>query len=148
MTVVCKRCSEKRANADVILYSDHAICAHCISYYENVDDKKKRRKLNECDVYILNVSEVTNVSGRLIEWGMAYAMDKILLLDYDPNIMFFSNKLFQTLAKDSKRSFRHVSKQMRDAIISNRSSLETLRTYKEYKKYLQNYNIKENEELI
>jgi nucleoside 2-deoxyribosyltransferase len=150
MTVVCRNCCEKRANSDVILYSDYAICAHCVTYYENVDDKKKRRRLNECDVYIFNVSEVTNVSGRLIEWGKACALDKIVLVRYDPDVTFFSKRLFETLVNDSKRSLRHISKQMRDAIIANHYTTDplSLRTYKEYKRYLENYNVKDKEELI
>ena len=150
MTVVCRTCCEKRANSDVILYSDYAICAHCVRYYENVDDNNKRKRLNECDVYIFNVSEVTNVSGRLIEWGKASALEKILLIRYDSDLSFFSKRLFKTLLNDSKRSFRRISKHMRDAIISNHYAGEplTLRTYKEYKKYLENYDVKDKEELI
>ncbi|MGI9554469.1 MAG: hypothetical protein ACR2M6_00740 [Vampirovibrionia bacterium] len=150
MTVVCRNCCEKRANSDVILYSDYAICAHCVRYYENVDDKKKHRRLNECDVYIFNVSEVTNVSGRLIEWGKACALDKILLVKYDPDVTFFSKRLFKSLVSESKRSFRHISKHMRAAIVANHYTTDplSLRTYKEYKRYLENYNVKDKEELI
>ena len=140
MTVVCRTCCEKRANSDVILYSDYAICAHCVKYYENVDEKNKRKRLKECDVYIFNASEVTDVSGRLIEWGKACALDKILLVRYDSDSTFFSKRLFKTLVNDSRRSFRRISKHMRDAIISNHYTREqlTLRTYKEYKRYLEN----------
>ena len=143
MTVVCKCCNEKRSHNDVIVYDDYSVCSQFITYYENNTGKKNTSSLEDCDVYTLRLSTPEHIHYAFVEWGRAQELGKILVVIYDFEFLFqewkmFYNKIFKYMMKDSKKSFKKLSPNMKDKILKNHKNFG-VENYKQYKEYLSSY---------
>lgn len=143
MTVVCTGCSEKRAHRDVLIHDDYSSCKTCFKFYHSENDKKNSKKLEECDIFTLHVKSVRKNNYSFVEWGRAKELGKVLVVIYDmkPNDKKwtkFDPNLFKYLMNDSKQSFKTLSTEIRNSIISLQKNSE-FTNYKEYKQYLKSY---------
>ena len=143
MTVICRCCDEKRANDDTITYDDYSICAPYLSYYENKRGKKHANLLNKCDVYTLRIHNNEVLNYALVEWGIAKQLGKVLtiIFDIDPLLHDYKaehQKLYRYLINESKKSFKNISKKMKNEVIKRHTEIP-IDNFKQYKKYLSSY---------
>ena len=143
MTIVCKCCNEKRAHRDAIIYDDYSVCASCVTYYENSSGKKNNKALKNCDVFTLRLRNPLQLQDSLQEWSKAVELGKILVVVYDVEYVFQhwdSNKFekLSSLMRESKKSFKELSKEMKDAIMRRHANFE-VQNFKHYKEYLKRY---------
>lgn len=143
MTVVCKCCNEKRANRDAIIYDDYSVCAPYITFYENNNGKKKENLLRECDVFTLRIKSPQDIHYGFVEWGRAKELGKILVVIYDFTYLLedwemLHPNLFKYLMKESKQSFKTLSKEMKNEVIKRHPNF-SVTDFKEYKNYLASY---------
>lgn len=123
MTVICSRCSEKRANNDCIAReNDTFTCYFCLRYYQNKNGIKDSKQLKKCDVYRLVMNEWNDYA--FVEWGRAKEMGKmlVLVLDNNPNIGVKNDyqKTARYLRKDSIRSFKNIPDNIKDIVITKK----------------------------
>lgn len=143
MTIVCKSCNEKRAHRDAVTYDDYSVCAPCITFYENSTGRKNKKSLKNCDVYTLRVRNPIQLQDSLEEWNKAIELDKFLVVVYDVEYVFHdwdsSNfEILNTLMHQSKKSFKGLSKEMKDAIMRRHTNFE-VQNFKHYKEYIKRY---------
>lgn len=143
MTIVCKTCSEKRAHRDAIIYEDYAVCASCFTYYEIKNGKRSSKSLNACDVFTVRVKNPEQLHYAYTEWCRALELGKVLVLIYDIDYIFhdwetMDNERFKFMMRESKKSFKKLSDEMRDAIIRKQPNFD-VENYKLYKQYLKDY---------
>jgi len=148
MTVVCKCCNEKRSDSDVIMYYDYAVCLSCLNFYENSTGKKNSKSLKECDIFTLRIKNPNQLYYGLVEWGKAMELGKVLVIIYDFEYVvqdwnMFEKKLFKYLMKDSLKSFKKLSKVMKDNIMKKHKQFE-VQNFKQYKEYIKNYSYIQN----
>lgn len=134
MTVICNDCSDKRANRDCIINDDNSTCFSCLKYYNTEKRKRNSTKLKECDVYTVSISDVSHYYS-FVEWGKAKSMGKVLIVHSENSLNENEAKEYKYLIKDSIKSLKKQSKEMRKYIIKNHPFLN-LSSYKKYKKYL------------
>lgn len=141
MTVICEPCSEKRANRDCITNDDKSVCGTCLTYYTSKNGKKRSVKLNACDIYSIVIDNNNTNYYSFVEWGKAKEMGKILVIVYEndanvsPNVQY--NKAINHMIKESLKSFKNLSKGMKNTIIKNHPEFRNcLTSYSQYKKYL------------
>ena len=119
MTLKCDLCNELRSNSDCRVIDDKSICKFCFVYYNAKKGKKSTKKLKDCDVFTLPKN---SDSYNYIEWGRAIELDKyLILLNNDDSRMI----------NQSKKSFKNISKSLRNYIIKNHPLLNC-NDYDEY----------------
>jgi len=142
MTVICSRCSEKRAYRDCLMKEnkDHFICYFCLRHYQPTHNVKDTKALKKCDIFTLNLNEKL-CDYSFVEWGKAKEMNKVLVLINEEG-----SDSYNYLVHDSKKSFKHLSEKMRDMIIQRHHGLKA-NNYTEYKTLIEN-NKTENRRFI
>lgn len=124
MTVICRKCCEKRSCSDCIHYegNDTFVCYFCLTHYISTSSdecKKQPKKLKNCDVFTIVLGKNINNYYPFVEWGIAKEQGKILMLLCDDKYRKLYGKTYKYLMKESIQSIEHLSDKLQNKILKN-----------------------------
>jgi len=95
--------------------------------------QRNSQAIQDCDVFTLTVNNKNDCICSLTEWGQAFQLDKILIIDIDKTNEQLKEYYIQ--AKQSLLSLQKLPFTKRECIIQNHPKLH-FETYKSYVKYM------------
>jgi hypothetical protein len=104
-------------NLDYCHFNTHDLELTNLTDKVDILNKRNKEMINNCDIFILTINEKMDCYCSFKEWGIAYALGKILILNILEIIDNFTE--LYTYAQDSLSSFENINILTRDTIIKH-----------------------------